>query len=53
MADPTKYRQEAEFLRKEADETTGDPDHQRMLRQLAALYDRLAGHLGKRWEDAE
>jgi len=41
VADPKKYRDEAERLRKEAAETT-DPDHQRAILDIARLYVRLA-----------
>lgn len=51
MADPKKYRDEAERLRKEAAETK-DRDHQRMILDIAKLYDRLAGHTEKRREDS-
>jgi hypothetical protein len=52
MAGPTKYREASEAPQKEADQTTGDPDHQRMLRQLADMYDGPAGNLAKLRKDA-
>jgi len=47
MADPKKYRDEAERLRQEAAEIV-DLNHMRLLRQLADLYERLARHTEKR-----
>ena len=41
MADPKKYRDEAERLRREADEAP-DPDHQRTMLDIARLYERMA-----------
>jgi hypothetical protein len=43
VADPKKYRDQAERLRKEADEIT-DPVQKRITRKLAELYDSLALH---------
>ena len=52
MADPKKYRDEADRLRREADETP-DLHYKRLLRQLADLYERLARHAVKGREDPE
>ena len=41
MADAKKYRDEAERIRQEAAETV-DVNRNRLLRQLADLYERLA-----------
>jgi len=50
MADPKKYRDQAERLRKEADETA-DPDHQRTMLDIARLYDRMADTLAKQRQE--
>jgi hypothetical protein len=49
MADPTKYRDEAARLRKEAAETSHVETKKTML-GIAELYDRLAGTLEKQRE---
>jgi hypothetical protein len=46
MIDPKKYRDEAEHLRREAEGIT-DPTQQRMVRNLAELYERLANYTEK------
>ncbi len=46
MADPKKYRDEAERLRKEADET-GDTETRQTMLDIAALYERVAETLSK------
>jgi hypothetical protein len=49
MADPKKYRDEAESLYRVA-AATPDPDHQRMIRKIADLYARLAEQIAK-WRE--
>jgi hypothetical protein len=46
MADPKKYRDEAERLRNEAAETNDGETRETML-NIAKLYDRLAQTLAK------
>jgi hypothetical protein len=50
MADSKKYRDQAARLRTEAAEMP-DPDHRRMIHQIAELYERLADHTEKRRQD--
>jgi hypothetical protein len=47
MADPKKYRDEAERLRREA-EDSHDPHLRRTMLDIAGLYDRMAETLAKR-----
>ena len=47
MADPKKYRDEAERLRREAAETP-DIDLRRQILRIARPYDRLAENIEKR-----
>jgi hypothetical protein len=51
MADPKKYRDEAERLRKEAAEAP-DFNVRRQILQIAKLYDRLSESIEKRQETA-
>jgi hypothetical protein len=46
MDHPQKYREEAERLRMEA-AWVKDPDHQRMVLEMAKMYDRLADYAEK------
>jgi hypothetical protein len=46
MADPQKYRDEAERLRREAADTA-DVDARRTMLDIAKLYDRLAETLAR------
>jgi hypothetical protein len=50
MADPRNYRDEAERLRKEADETS-HPETRGMMLDIAKLYERLAAAIAKRRHD--
>jgi hypothetical protein len=50
MAEPKKYRDEAERLRREA-EASHDPDLRRTMLDIAGLYDRMAETLAKRRHD--
>ena len=50
MADPRKYREEAERLRKEADEAS-HPETRGMMLDIAELYERLARAIAKRRRD--
>ncbi len=52
VADPKKYRDEAERLRMEA-LWAKNPEHRQMVLKMAALYDRLAAHAEKAHGDAE
>jgi hypothetical protein len=52
VADPKKYRDEAERLRMEA-LWVKDPEHRALVLKMAALYDRLAAHAEKMRRDAE
>lgn len=47
MADPQKYRDQADRIRKDADAMT-EPVEQRIMRKLAELYESLALHAEKR-----
>jgi hypothetical protein len=51
MDDPKKYRDEAERLRREADETN-DLKMQRTMLDIAGLYERMADALAK-WSRLE
>jgi hypothetical protein len=46
MANPIKYREEVERLRKEAAATT-DAEARRTMIEIAALYERLANTLAR------
>jgi hypothetical protein len=50
MADPQKYRDEAEQLRSQAGETY-DPELREKILEIARLYDRLADSIEKRRAD--
>jgi len=50
VADPQKYRDEAERLRREAEDSL-DPDMRRTLLDIAGLYERMADALAKQHRD--
>jgi len=52
MADPQKYRDQAERLRREAEGMT-DPVEQRMMRKLADLYENLGRHAENKREESK